>query len=798
MRESCNRPAGPWWIGVLAPLIILMSFSAGAVPPVDTDGDGIPDEIEPYEGTSPFVKDNDIFANPALFVKQQWRDFFGREVDPGGYAYWTGVIGANTVPRSYLAQLLLTGDEVAARYAPIIRLYLAFFRRAPDYAGLMGWDEYFRGGMPLEQISDGFALSAEFQATYGAKTNAEFLQLVYRNVLGRQPDPYGYNFWIGELDSGRRSRGAVMVGFSESSEFKASSRNEVLVSMAYTAFFRRTPDPSGFAGWVAGLDAGMPLASLVATFMNTVEYRDRFVNYYSMAATPAAVDAARFLTQATFGPKSLTEISRVQAIGYDRWLNEQFLMPAASQLQYMYDETIRYANGPVYEDTAYEAIWNQWLWGSDQLRGRMSFALSEILVISNIAPNLNAYSMAAYMDVLNRNAFGNFRTLMGEVTLNPAMGLFLNMLGNDKEDPAKGRLPNENYAREMMQLFTIGLVQLNLDGSPVIGTDGKTIPTYSEDVVKGFAKVYTGWGFAGNNTASNSAWFNQTENWTTPMVAWPSRHSTATKTLLNGTVLPGNQTPQQDLNDALDNIFWHPNVGPFICKELIQRFITSNPSRGQVSRCASVFNNNGVGERGNLAYVIRAILLDPEARDLSKMASPTWGKQREPVIRFANILRAFNARSTSGRNAIHELDSPDDGLAQSPLIAPSVFNFFSPFYRPPGVISQAGLVAPEFQITTETSVVGALNFFGALVDRGAYGWNDTQLTLDYGTLQTIAFDSGKLADHINMLLMAGAMSPENRGTIMRAVEAIPANRTRDRVEAALQLSVLAPDYVIQK
>ena len=790
---------GHWIAALLAALALCIGTPLRAAPPIDTDGDGIPDDIEPYEGTSPLVKDNDIFVNANLFVKQQYRDFFGREVDPAGYAYWTSVIGAGQVSRVTFAQLLLTGDEVAARFAPIARLYFAFFRRYPDLPGLKGWEEYFSAGMPIEQISEGFVQSVEFQQTYGNKTNAEFMQLVYRNILDRQPDPVGYTYWLAELDSGRRTRGNVMVGFTESAEYKAASRNEVLLTMAYAAFLRRTPDAAGFSSWLAALDSGTTtIDSLVATFMNTVEYHDRFVVYYTMAPTPGSVDAARVLTQATFGPKSLTEIAHVQAIGYEKWLADQFATQAGSHVGYLWQSAYRQSGQQVYDGNSYEAIWRQWLWDNDQLRARMAFALSQIMVISNIAPNLQPFAMSTYMDVLNRDAFGNFRTLLEDVTLTTAMGVYLNMIGNDKEDPANGRLPNENYGREVLQLFTIGLTKLNIDGTPVLGTDGKPVPTYGEDTVKGFAKVFTGWNFAGNNTASNDAWDWPKEDWLDPMVAWPAHHSSAEKALLDGTVLPPNQTPQKDLDDALDNIFYHPNVGPFVCRELIQRFITSNPSKGQIQRCATVFNNNGLGERGNLANTLRAILVDPEARDPTKLALPGWGKQREPVIRFANFLRAFNATSPSGRNDIHELDSPDSGLGQSPLLAPSVFNFYSPTYRPVGAVAAAGLVGPEFQITTDVSVAGQLNFIGNLIDRGAYSYNDTQLNLDYSTLQTIAYDPGKLADHINMLLMAGSMSSATRSAIVTTVSAISAGKSRDRVEAALFLTATSPDYVIQK
>jgi hypothetical protein len=282
------------------------------------------------------------------------------------------------------------------------------------------------------------------------------------------------------------------------------------------------------------------------------------------------------------------------------------------------------------------------------------------------------------------------------------------------------------------------------------------------------------------------------------MQAWQMHHSQGEKKLLNGMVLPAFQTAERDMKDALDNIFYHPNVGPFICRQMIQRMVVSNPSRAMILRCATAFANNGAGERGDLKAVIRAILLDPEARDPSLTTAATWGKQREPVIRFANYLRAFGASSPSGRNAIHYLDSPDDSLAQSPLLAPSVFNFFSPNFRPVGPIAAAGLVAPEFQITTETSVVGALNFFGTLVDKGYYGSGDTRLTLNYAVLEALAMDPGKLADHINMLLMAGAMSSPLRDTLVRAVAAMPTTSARNRVEAALMIAAASPEFVIQK
>ena len=257
------------------------------------------------------------------------------------------------------------------------------------------------------------------------------------------------------------------------------------------------------------------------------------------------------------------------------------------------------------------------------------------------------------------------------------------------------------------------------------------------------------------------------------------------------------------MKDALDALHNHPNVGPFIGRELIQRFVTSNPSPAYIARVAAAFDNNGQGVRGDLKTVVRAVLMDSDARDLAKAAGETWGKQREPVIRFANFLRAFKAASPSGRNRIWYLDSADEGLNQSPLLSPSVFNFFSPNYRPAGgTFTFLGMVAPEFQITTETSMVGTLNFFGRLAKNGSYGSGDTKLTLDLAELAALANDPAALADRLNLLLMNGNMSATLRANFIAALAAMPktgsSSAVTDRVKAALILVAFAPDFAIQK
>jgi endo-chitodextinase len=516
----------------------------------------------------------------------------------------------------------------------------------------------------------------------------------------------------------------------------------------------------------------------------------------------ATRDAARFLTQASFGPTGVTQIEALRARGYESWLAEQFSLPAASHVQYVNDR--KAAGERVAEERAYEAIWQQWLFEPGQLRARMAFALSEIFVISNVAPDLDTYAMASYMDVLNRDAFGNFRQLLEDVTLHPAMGYYLNMIGSKKADASRGTHPNENYAREVMQLFTIGLYKLNADGSRQFDAQGRPVSTYDQSAVSAMAAAFTGWNFAGNDTSKPSVFDPAKEDWLDPMVPWETWHDGGAKTLFDGITLPAAQGSRKDMKDALDALFNHPNVGPFIGRELIQRFVTSNPSPAYIGRVAATFNDNGQGARGDLQAVLRAVLMDPDARDLARAAEQTWGKQREPVIRFANYLRAFNAASPSGRNRIWYLDSADEGLNQSPLLSPSVFNFFSPNYRPPGgLFTLLGMVAPEFQITTETSMVGTLNFFARLARSGSYGSGDTQLSLDLSELNALANDPAALADRLSLLLVNGAMSEALRANLITALAAMPAAKTgspavTERVRAALILIAFAPEFAIQR
>jgi uncharacterized protein (DUF1800 family) len=517
---------------------------------------------------------------------------------------------------------------------------------------------------------------------------------------------------------------------------------------------------------------------------------------------PSQRDAARFLAQATMGPRSLDEITALREKGFAAWIEEQVALPAFDHSAYLESQRGRGGLKGVCEEMSYEAVWQHWLRGEDQLRARMVWALLQIFVISNIAPDIRAVAMSSYMDMLGRHAFGNYRELLQAVTLHPAMGYYLNMLESEKENPVKGTHPNENYPREVLQLFSIGQVKLNVDGTPQLDGQGRTIPSYDEAVIKGFAKAFSGWSFGGLDNTKKHTFHQHDENrerlWRVPMIAWPMWHSTAAKPLLDGRVLPAGQTPEKDLADALDSICQHANVGPFIGRQLIQRLVTSNPSPAYIERVARVFADNGRGVRGDLAAVLRAILLDEEARSESTAASARFGKQREPVLRFAAFLRGLGATSRNGRNDIHYLDSADDALGQSPLLAPSVFNFYTPNYRPAGPLAAAGMVAPEFQITTETSVVGALNFFANLIESAGYGNGNSRQRISYAALRELARDTAALVSHLEQLFFLGRMSPGTKARMTSVVNAIPVNDRTRRVKSALLLTAIAPDFVIQK
>jgi uncharacterized protein (DUF1800 family) len=510
-------------------------------------------------------------------------------------------------------------------------------------------------------------------------------------------------------------------------------------------------------------------------------------------------DAARFLIQATYGPASPADVAAItgEPTGFGPWLASQFGQPLTSHLAY-YDAA-KAAGEELSSNQVMESFWKQAVTGPDQLRQRVALALSEIMVISDQNGNVDPEGMAHYLDLLEADAFGNFRQLLADVTLDPTMGVYLNMLGNDQGDPANGINPNENYAREVNQLFSIGLYKLNPDGTLILDTTGLPIPTYDQDVVKGFAQVFTGWTWAGGDHSDPNNFYNVNPNWRQPMEAWPEHHSPGSKLLLDGATLPAGQTPQQDLDAALDLIFHHPNVGPFICRQLIQRLVTSNPSPAYVYRCAQAFANDGVGVRGNLQAVLSAILLDYEARATTFLSQPGYGKLREPIVRLAQLLRVVNATPPAdGKWRIWDTEDAGYGLDENPLRAATVFNFFEPTYVQPGAIARAGLVAPEFKITTDTTVFGAADFLHDVIYYGA-AFDPYTIVPNYS--QLVGLSNTDLLDTLNLVMMANSMSPQTRAILQTALAdpsfSDPSDATT-RVRNLLYLIELSPDYIAQR
>jgi len=525
----------------------------------------------------------------------------------------------------------------------------------------------------------------------------------------------------------------------------------------------------------------VPGPGIVAPASATVSLQDNDTVF----VPDSDIDASRFLTQATFGPTPAS-VQQVRTMGYDAWLAAQAATPASSFLGFI----DRVTADDLSEDDLQEAWFTFSTNAPDQLRLRVANALIEILVLSS-ANGVEgiAEAQAAYMDILQRNAFGNYRQLLEEVTLNPGMGQYLSHLKNDK--PGPGHNPDENYGREVLQLFSIGLNRLNQDGTLQRDGQGNPIPTYTQDIVKDFAHVFTGWTYAHDGSAN---FYDADENWRDPMRGIQSHHSTKAKTLLNGLVVPANQPMAEDLRQALDNIANHPNVGPFISRQLIQRLVTSNPSPNYVARVAGVFANNGSGVRGDLYATVRAILLDPEARSVTTARGPAYGHLKEPMIRFVQVLRAFQARAASGKYRITRLE---DTVGQAPFRSSSVFNFFSPNYRKPGTLASLGLYSPEFQIQTEQWVIAWSNTLRRVVSDG-YGYDADRLMLDLTPQVALAGNPSALVDSLNTLLFSGMMSADLRNIIVEAVESLPNDELEHRAQLAVSLAVTSAEFVVQK
>jgi len=498
--------------------------------------------------------------------------------------------------------------------------------------------------------------------------------------------------------------------------------------------------------------------------------------------------AARFLMQATFGP-TLAEVESLQDdTSLDAWFDSQRVKPVSLELPYL--QKLRADGENVYQNQRMDIWWRNAVGGEDQLRQRMAFALSELFVVSDQSGPLqnDVEGLANYYDLLARNALGNYRTLLKEVTLSVQMGHYLSMLRNQKPDPAAGIRADENFAREVMQLFTIGLVQLNLDGTAKRDANGQTLPTYRQAEIEGLARVFTGFG-SQHKTANDPDYqflYGELDG-LKPMEAWQQYHDTDAKVIVGGALIPAGLQAEAELDLALDVLFNHPNVGPFVGRQLIQRLVTSNPTPAYVQRVAATFNDNGMGVRGDLFAVVKAILTDSEARG-GPVASPSrFGKIKEPLLRTTHLWRFFSAIGNNGR---YDQWNPEYDYGQAPLRSNSVFNFFRPDYRPVGALTNAGLACPECQITNETSITNLTNAMDDVTvsyrwsgGNGRDFYDSHTVAVDYRPWESRTLDANLPAfvDDLNTVFLGGRMSTDYKTALIDYVKTTPASDGGNRL-----------------
>ncbi len=510
---------------------------------------------------------------------------------------------------------------------------------------------------------------------------------------------------------------------------------------------------------------------------------------------PTIADTSRFLDQATLGVTA-SDVGLVQIIGFQTYLSQQLAAAPSQYSGFSYTPHTAPATCQYHPATPTDAsslcsrdqyslfqvqrqFFTHALSDADQLRQRVAFALSQIFVVSGVEI-YEAYGMADYQNMLLNDAFANFRTLLQDVTLSPVMGHYLNMADNDKTNAVLGTSPNENYGREVMQLFSIGLYELNPDGSQMLDNTGAPIPTYDQSVIEGFSSVFTGWTFPPLAGAA-SQWTNPI-NYDGVMVAFDSHHEPGTKLLLNGLTLPAGQTSAQDLQMALDDIFNHPNVGPFIGKQLIQHLVTSNPSPAYIARVSAVFADNGSGVRGDMGAVVQAILTDPEARG-DTPAAANFGRLREPALFITAMLRSLGGQSDGvlPRNAISAMGQP--------MFTPqTVFNFYPPSFVLPGTET----LAPEFGIENAATALARANFVNTVIMQGGAKpdptvTGSTGTTIDLTALSAITYPNGLIAQ-LNQTLMHGSLSSAASAVILAAVNAQTDPLAAARTASYLMLS----------
>ncbi len=824
-----------------------MVFGAsGLAGSTDTDKDGWTNALESTAGTNPFNATS--FPRVELQVAGGipvlvWESLAGKR-----YALHTSL---DLVGWSPLATAIPgAGATVEWPLAPAGGR--AFFKLQASDAdsdgdGVNDWEELTVGFSSTTNRTGRYSQTDSQRVAAGLTAANTITVSVYDNTCSeRWPDPALFVL--------RRSGGLkpLSVNFSLTGTATAGADYTSSVGSAVVAFAPGQREAFIHISPVADETNGEPTETVTLTALAGTNYTVGTANAASVSILdeigPSAKEAARFLIQAAFGPDQDSDadpdqlpenVEEVMATGIEAWIDDQLTRPIGRLTPMMEWQRELMESDPDHR------LWNNrkmnaW-WGRvmglpklrpdaageqlpDPLRQRVAFALSQILVIGDRPERLavEPEAMAHYYDKLLEGSFGNFETLLKDVSLHPCMGIYLSHFANKKANPVNRTFPDENYAREVMQLFSIGLWMLNPDGTRMLDAQGQPIPTYSNANITEFARVFTGLSF-GLLSNGQTPQFNAYDgDFTVPMKGWDEHHDLAPKSLLLGATTPlrsaspGNTgtATMADVDAAISNLFHHPNVGPFIGRLLIQRLVTSNPSPAYVGRVAAAFN---AAPRGDMGRTVKAILMDPEARDPARMSDPTFGKLREPFLKVVNVARAFNASTQAGWFYLSNLAELH---GQEPFNSPSVFNYYLPTYSPPGPVAAAGLVAPELQIVNAASGVTAPNFFWDHMVEAEYGLGaskserSAELNLDQewllnlpnlnfdasGQSSATPLDPDALIRRLDLVLTGGTLEPESFQIIREALARIgPGNWDwhEHRLKLAIYLIICSPEFAVQ-
>ena len=807
----------------------------------DPDRDGWDNSAESLAGSDPF----DPNSHPTLTIQKNF---------PAGITiHWKTNSGKNYQfqrtshlhPDSWTTLLTITAERsTSIHYSSITNPdYPQFYRinildRDTDSDGVNDWEEFILNSDPTHSNTDRSIQADEDRIISQLNMSNTITAVSYRDESSENwPSP--------AVIAIRREGGLKAVTVNVALSGTATQHSDYTIDLGPAIEFS-LGQKEVFLPVTAILDEineGAESVTLTLLPGNDYTLGDQDSATVFITDGPSSVEAARLLIQAAFGPSQDApddpdqipeNVEEVMTLGIEGWIDDQVTRPIGTLTPFI--EWANTSGETIHNDIKKDAWWGRAMelrklrpdasaaeeQLPDPLRQRMAFALSQIFVVSSKPEALGSENegLVNYYDMLLQHSFGNYRDILYDVSMHPCMGIYLSSLGNQKPDPANNVFPDENYAREIMQLFSIGLWELNPDGSQKL-QDGQPIPTYDNEDITNFARIFTGIAFGGSNTTF-ALW---PRDFTQDMGTWDAFHDLDPKNLLNGvttparTASPGNTgtATLADINAAIDNLFHHPNVGPFIGKLLIQRFITSNPSPEYIARISAVFNDNGSGTRGDLGAVLKAILMDPEARDQSYRDLPTHGKLREPFLRCVNLSRALNASSPSGW---YYLDAFELDHAQEPFESPSVFNFFLPSYSPPGALAQRGLVAPEFQIMNATTITTAQNYYRSALRNGFHRWGagSTQLAasmpifeqemrlnvpeeaISQNTPSQPALPPEPLIRRLDLALTGGTLRPENYQIISAALRRIgPGSGWRwhhERLQTAITLIMNSAECAI--